>query len=607
MNNSGSSNRIFSELKDYFHIGKSNRYPIINNQYYGKSDGKITNIIHQTLNIKHLFLLFILLLTFYSSSKAQNQDVIIIDSYKPTISDAFKINESPKITDSVVEKLNLTYQISPKLYTTTFNVAPIKPAKMVGEPLVKFYKSYIKGGLGTRMTTLGEFYLTNLRATNQSFGIYYKHLASAGKIRDYAFPGFSDNDAGIYARKISKKKTLSGELEYKRNVVHYYGFNPDDFGNILNGYNKDSIKQRFANIGGKIYFKSTNLDSSDINYQLSLKYNNLSDSYEAMEDYINFKANLNKNVNVLGKSCKNQNLGVDAEVNFYNDKNDIDTISYNGAATLLHPRYSANYSIVKFDIGLNTWIKTIDGSGISAFPEVNASFNLFNNIFIIYGGCTNNLKRNNFIEIAAENPFINTTDSMQFTETKKYFGGFKGSISSNLYFNVNFSGLKVENMPLFFPDSLAMLRNKFVLIYDNAKLSNLHAELTYEKAGKYKAMLAANYYMYDMKTEEYAWYKPKMDLNLMLTYNLNDKIIIKSNIIGIGESKAPEQQGSDSLLTYKPELKGIIDFNLGVEYRYTKLISAFINFNNVGAVKYRRWYNYPSYRFNVIGGISFSF
>jgi outer membrane receptor protein involved in Fe transport len=49
------------------------------------------------------------------------------------------------------------------------------------------------------------------------------------------------------------------------------------------------------------------------------------------------------------------------------------------------------------------------------------------------------------------------------------------------------------------------------------------------------------------------------------------------------------------------------DLNLGVEYRYSKNVSAFINFNNILNNKYERWYRYPVYGFNMLGGLTLTF
>ena len=54
-------------------------------------------------------------------------------------------------------------------------------------------------------------------------------------------------------------------------------------------------------------------------------------------------------------------------------------------------------------------------------------------------------------------------------------------------------------------------------------------------------------------------------------------------------------------------LDGIVDLNLGLEYRYTKKVSAFINFNNIASTRYERWQDYPTQRFNVLGGLKVAF
>jgi hypothetical protein len=44
-----------------------------------------------------------------------------------------------------------------------------------------------------------------------------------------------------------------------------------------------------------------------------------------------------------------------------------------------------------------------------------------------------------------------------------------------------------------------------------------------------------------------------------------------------------------------------------VEYRYSKILSAFVTFNNLGFSKFQQWYGYPMERINVVGGLTYSF
>ena len=91
------------------------------------------------------------------------------------------------------------------------------------------------------------------------------------------------------------------------------------------------------------------------------------------------------------------------------------------------------------------------------------------------------------------------------------------------------------------------------------------------------------------------------------------KIILKADIFVIGKQWALQQEPSwviPALPTNGPiqnavQLKGIADINIGAEYRYTKMLSFFANFNNIGNFSYYRWDKYPTQRFNFMVGLTF--
>jgi hypothetical protein len=480
---------------------------------------------------------------------------------------------------------------------------------MTGEPLVKLYRAFIKAGFGTKTTPLAEIDYDNLRSTTSAFGFYYDHLSSAGKIKNYGYPGFSDNKAGVDAKRFYRYHTFTADIDYTRNVVHYYGFNKNVYDTLPDYPNlskKDSIKQRFAKIGGKFNFFSTYKDSTKLNHALSLQYYHLSDLYKATEDFINFTGSADEKVSFLGRSVKNQNLGLAAVVNDYSDNTKI----YNGNAAVIQfiPHLSAKGDIIKFNLGFNTSISTGKSSVTYLYPDLNVDFNLYNNIFILYGGLTGGLQRNNLIDLSAENPFINTSLPLQFTNTKtKLFGGFKGSLGSGFSFNASVYDENVENLPLFVTDTAAALQNKFTLVYDNVKIFNSHIELAFQKSTKIRVALSADYFQYTPTIQKEAWHQPSSDITLSFDYNLRDKIILKAAVFARGSSYA-RTFSNDTLHTVKAvNLKGVVDFNLGLEYRYSKIWSAFITFNNVAAVRYQQWYNYPNYGFTALMGLTYSF
>ena len=104
------------------------------------------------MNTLKITIFLIAVLTVFSVN-AQNdekltQDVEVIRAYTPTISDAFKLSELPLIKDSVTIESKFQYAIETKQLPTDFQVDPIKPATMLGEPLSKLYNSYAKIEIG---------------------------------------------------------------------------------------------------------------------------------------------------------------------------------------------------------------------------------------------------------------------------------------------------------------------------------------------------------------------------------------------------------------------------------------------------------------------------
>jgi len=149
--------------------------------------------------------------------------------------------------------------------------------------------------------------------------------------------------------------------------------------------------------------------------------------------------------------------------------------------------------------------------------------------------------------------------------------------------------------------------NKFLVLYDKVGVFNTHFDITFQKKEKIKLLLASNYYQYFTEKEQNAWYKPTMDVQLLTQYNLMDKFILKADIIAYNGVDAKFIYSNNPVSTKIIHLKGTTDVNLGVEYCYSKILSAFLNFNNITSSKYKQWIKYPTYGFNILGGISYSF
>ena len=244
-------------------------------------------------------------------------------------------------------------------------------------------------------------------------------------------------------------------------------------------------------------------------------------------------------------------------------------------------------------------------------PIAEFRYHVVSDLMIPYAGIKGSLVRNSFRTLTGENPFLISFFPLKNSNQTEVYAGIRGAESSEISFNVMGALWQVKNMPLFVMDTLFLPKNKFTVIYDNVDVTNLRAEVTYEKNEKLKLLFSGDYFSYQTYNESKAWYKPQFKANISASYNLQDKIVLKTDIFGISEQVAKSYDSLDVATSasgiYYKKLDGIIDANLAVEYRYNNRLSAFLNFNNLGAVRYYRWENYPTMRLNILGGVSYSF
>ena len=128
---------------------------------------------------------------------------------------------------------------------------------------------------------------------------------------------------------------------------------------------------------------------------------------------------------------------------------------------------------------------------------------------------------------------------------------------------------------------------------------------------KIKIDAIGKFYSYAALNNSYAWNLPRLEIMLRGSYNLFDKFIFNLDLTMEEGRKAlvyadgpgiSEENGQ-----YYEKLNFIADLNLGVEYRYNKRISAFVQFNNIAAQQYMRWHNTPVQGFQFLGGVTYRF
>ena len=549
-------------------------------------------------------------------------DVEITATGLRQVEPAYRMTESPKIIDTTIANPVIDFPLLVLQQPTKIEVEPINPATIKTEQkLNQLYSTYVKVGIGTELMPLGEVYFDSKRSRKFVYGVHAKHLSSYGNFSDYAPAQFDRTKLGLYGALNEKNYSLRGDLHYNNQGLHYYGWKiPTD------SVDRTTTAQRYQDVGGAFSFASHKKDSATLNYKVGIEYNNFG-SKKPLEDSLsdwrareNFFAVNSSAFYKMGKEIYAADFNVRYNGYKYGVAGDTNTsiidtgIVVNNTIINLKPTISTYLFNNRFKakIGVDIVIDANVKTKAHIYPVAELKYSMFNDIFIPYIGLRGGLKQTTFKSLTADNEFILPNVALRNENTAiDVYGGIKGTLSKRMSFNLSASFARVQNKALFVTDTTYSVGNKFNLLFDTLNLTTIEGSLSYQLNEKLKIDGIGRFYSYSLLNNTYAWNLPQWQAIARGSYNLFDKFLVNLDLNFEGGRKALVYALEDDVTVENNQMAkslGLIaDINLGLEYRYNKRISAFIQMNNIASQRYNRWYNHPVQIFQFMGGITARF
>ena len=546
---------------------------------------------------KKILFSFILIMIcgFIHAQDTIRKEVQVVKEYEPRISDPYKINELPDLQDTLTEVPDFSYQTRPFPFETQFRVEPIKAARMVGEPLQKLYGKHVKLGFGNYWSPLVYIGAHNLRSEENSYGAHFSHYSSHGNVNltpdKEVYAGTGDNELSIYGKKFYEDLFVAGDISLNSQARHFYGYGDQ----VLDTINLDKrpVKQRYTQLSFDSRVKSTYDDSAHIKYDFRFGYYYLRDQHNNYENQIRFSSSNEK-------IFQAENIGLDAELEFYDRSKPMDTTNQliMGVTPWLG-KFGDRWQ-VKAGINIMGDLRG-DNQKIYYYPVASLEYNIVNNVLVPYAGIDGKLIRNTYNSIRQVNPFIQPGLNVADTDQKfRLYGGIRGHFSSRTSFNFRASYQVCDNM-YFFVNENTPMANRFTVLYDYTELTRFFGELGFNINDRLFFHIKGNYYSYKLQTLDHPWHKPDFDLSFSGRYNIQDKIILSTDIYAIGTRYVENRSQADAYLD------GSIEADFEIKYFFSKILNGFVRFNNITGTDHQLWKNYPVQGFTVIAGAGYSF
>ena len=569
--------------------------------------------------------LFSFLLIFNLSSFFAQPDVFEAEGLgNREIEPSYRLVSSPKIIDSikvsaVKQQPLLQLYSDTKIHLDTIEAATIETT----EKIKQLYPFYAKVGIGSTIMPLGELFFNSTRSRSALYGAHVKHLSSFGDVKNrdnikYAPASFDKTSALVFGKFSKNNITLGGNLNYENYGYHNYGIQDENI-------NADSIGQRINRTGFDLNLLVNRGDSARLNLAFDIAYRNLASKSRFLDTLEDWKAKENSFLfNTRGwfnkgTECFYGNIGIRYNGYKYGIADSatiIDTgIVLNNTIIDLYPGITSkllqNKLYVDVGVGLSIDVNTVSRAYI--YPRASISYSLLNDLIIPFIGIRGGLNQTTFDVINRANPYV-LTNVLLANENKPYdlFFGVRGGITKQITYGINASFARVNNKAFFVTDTFyTTLGNQFSIVYDSLNLTTLEGCISYQLSEKLKIDGVGRFYSYEMMNEAKAWNLPQLQFTLRGSYNLYDKFLIRADLtMESGRMAKVNGPGNGVVFEnnqYFMPLGFIADGNLGVEYRYSKRVSAFLQINNLASQRYSRWLNYPVMPIQVMAGITARF
>jgi len=531
-----------------------------------------------------------------SAQEELEKTVQVVKPYDPSVSDAFKISRLPKINDTVKVVPTFEYSLQSRPMNVGYEILPIAPAKMVGEPLTKLYGNYLKLGLGTKYHPELELYVNKKRSKAYQYGGYLKHVGSYAKVnltddvRQYA--GFGESKLGVFGKRFFETSVLEADLSLMRKINHFYGYDTQ----VDTSFNDADIRQKFFGTKLSADWYSTHVDSAHLNYNVNFDYRYFQDDFSHNENMLRIAGDFEK-------YFKSEMAGLD--FSFYTNSPSSKLDSSANKVFTIHPWVGKFGKEWRVQAGIDLAVDSYDGKTKTyVYPKGRIEYDIVNHIIIPYAGVDGGLKINNYYATIHQNPFVMPGTAIRNEDNKVIlYAGLKGNFSSTTYYNIRFEHAVIDNMAFFVNayTSTQLAGNQFEIVYDEVERRTVFGELSVTPSERFTLQANGALFFYNTTNIEKPWHKEKMQLRIAGVYDLRDKILVRSELMMRGKRDVLDSNG-DAL-----ELSADLSMNLGVEYRYSKILSGYLQFNNLFASENYLWQYYRTFGFNVVAGITYSF
>lgn len=515
-----------------------------------------------------------------------NQTIEIIQDYKPEVAPPSKQEWTPQFNIVDTSRPVFSYQVPQQSLAYTYHSIPIHPLALGKEVEKLPFQNYVKLGLGNLHSLLIDGGLAWEKSEAYEAQVHVYHLSQkSGKLDNQQSSNTSvDADGKYYLTNY----VLNAGVHFFTNGYNYYGYNHDSY-----QYDKDDVHQSFLGLGVNVGLANTNENKWHLYYHPEASFSAFSDKHSASERSfllnVPFRWQAGKSVSVL--------LGLKGD--FTQFKNDEGSAGNN--IFQINPAIRFNLEAVDLHIGVSP---AFGKDKNYVLPDIYFKYHRSQSKFAILAGWKGDLVQNTYQQLTDKNPYLYNIYTTKQTKYQQVYAGFESAFGSHLSLNATLSWRQWYNLPLFVNDYQLHADGKYyTIVYDDkAQGLALNANAQYRIGDKINVGAEGAWTnFYKLSDNDKAWMEPMLRFTGTFGWQVFRPLHFNARADFWDGMYARLQNGASD------KMPALFDLSAGAEYNILPRVSLFVQLNNILGKRYERWYQYPVYGFNIIGGLRIKF
>lgn len=547
------------------------------------------------------------------------QEVLVVKSYTPSLSDAFKIKSVPKLSDSLTSlEKKLVYELKKVPVISTFEPNKASPLRLQQRKSSTPYNTFFSGGFGNMSQLYFNVSSVVEMDRTQRFGInFYRDGFGTDLPNSLLKSSQNYSRFGLHHNLRNSYYNANSLLQFETSNTNYFGLYVRDWDPlILNSTNPESRRNYF-----KIRTHWNWYD--DVLRGITFQADLTSDNFNSTEQQLGLQTDFE--VDLGGGKLKSelhlQGFHTAFETSYF--ERTLEEYTQGKGTLNLFWKHSRND--VKLKIGAGAaYLLGVENSSSSLlyYPQLEVVYRKTGNVLSPYLRAEGGVQFNTYKSLTLTNPYLAPTTLLTPTFNRYNASlGIRSQLASVLNFDLGFIYDQVENFNIFerlpfdkdHENQAYRLSNAYAARYVDTDLYGFKASLRIDLAKDNFVLFETRYRVFETNGNQELWNVPALEMNWESQFQWKDRLAFSLSGNLWGDRKAAFRpifidQDLNSAQTPLPEnIPLFISTTAHLTYRLTDQFDAFAKVKVNSQETHGRWAYYQEPQLLLLGGIVYKF